>query len=400
MDLLRNTIQPYAWGSPTAIPQLLGVDNPEGTTQAELWMGAHPTAPSKLIRAGHEVALDRVIAAAPELELGEATADRYGGRLPFLLKVLAARKALSIQLHPDRAQAEAGFAAEEARGVPRGARERVYVDDWPKPEVLCALTPFEVLAGLRPAAQAAEILSRLGVGALEPLAAELRADPKPATVARALATLLSWPQAERAALIGEVVDAAARLAAEPTGFQAAYGAVGRVAQDHPGDIGLVCSLLMNHAIVEPGQALFMGAGGLHAYIQGTGIELMANSDNVIRAGLTPKHIDVPELVRVLDPEVAVPILTARLISDGVEEFETPVPEFRLRRLAVDPATSPLAVPGGGLPRILLCVDGAAMATSGDRTLELRRGQSCYLSAADVRVTLTGAAALFLASPGE
>ena len=400
MDLLRNTVQPYAWGSPTAIPQLLGVDNPEGAPQAELWMGAHPTAPSKLTRTAREISLDQVIAAAPELELGEATAERFNGRLPFLLKVLAARKALSIQLHPDRAQAEAGFAAEEARGVPRDARERVYVDDWPKPEVLCALTPFEVLAGLRPAAQAAAILSRLGVGALEAAAAELRANPKPATVARALATLLSWPTAERAALVSEVVAAAARLAAEPSEFQAAYDAVGRVAQDHPGDIGLVCSLLMNHAIVEPGQALFMGAGGVHAYIQGTGIELMANSDNVIRAGLTPKHIDVPELVRVLDPEVAVPILTARQVAPGIEEFETPVPEFRLRRLTVDSASSPLIVPGDGLPRVLLCVEGAAMAASGDQTLELRRGQSCYLSAADVQVTLAGDAVLFLASPGE
>jgi mannose-6-phosphate isomerase len=400
MDLLRNTVQPYAWGSPTAIPQLLGVDNPEGTPQAELWMGAHPTAPSRLTRSGREVPLDQVIAAAPEFELGEATAERFNRRLPFLLKVLAARKALSIQLHPDRPQAEAGFAAEEARGVPRNARERVYVDDWPKPEVLCALTPFEVLAGLRPAAQAAEILDLLDVAALAAVTDDLRSDPKPATVARALAALLSWQEAERAALVADVVNAAGRLAAGPSEFRTAYEAVGRMAQDHPGDIGLVCSLLMNHAVVQPGQALFMGAGGIHAYIRGTGVELMANSDNVIRAGLTPKHIDVPELVRVLDPEVAVPILTARQVGAGIEEFETLVPEFRLRRLTVDSATSPLAMPGDGLPRILLCVEGAAMATSGDQTLELRRGQSCYLSAADVHVTLTGDATLFLASPGE
>src|SRR5262249_22800513 len=144
VDLLRNIIQPYAWGSTTAIAELLGVDNAEGKPQAELWMGAHPTAPSRLERDGAETTLEAVIAADPVGELGAATAERFGGRLPFLFKVLAARKALSIQLHPDRAQAEAGFAAEEARGVPRDARERVYVDDWPKPEVLCALTPFEV----------------------------------------------------------------------------------------------------------------------------------------------------------------------------------------------------------------------------------------------------------------
>lgn len=402
MDLLRNTIQPYAWGSTTAIAELLGVDNPEGTPQAELWMGAHPTAPSRLERDGAETTLEAVIAADPVGELGVATAGRFGGRLPFLLKVLAARKALSIQLHPDRAQAEAGFAAEEARGVPRGARERVYVDSWPKPEVLCALTPFEVLAGLRPAAEAAEIIDRLGVEPLRGLVKELQSTPEPATVARALATLLQWPRDERTALVDRVVSAAECFAAEPGDFQAAYEAIGRMAEDHPGDIGLVCSLLMNHAVVQPGQALFMGAGGVHAYIRGTGVELMANSDNVIRAGLTPKHIDVPELVRVLDPGVEVPVLTAHQDvggdGDGVAQFDTPVPEFRLWHLTVQ---GELRVPGNGLPRILLCVEGSASATAdAGRTLELSRGRSCFLSASDTAVTLTGDARLFLASPGD
>lgn len=400
MDLLRNTVQPYAWGSTTAIPDLLGVDNPEGTPQAELWVGAHPSAPSRLERHGIDTTLDAVIAAAPDRELGPDTARRFGARLPFLLKVLAAQKALSIQLHPDRAQAEAGFAAEEARGIPRGAPERVYVDDWPKPEVLCALTPFEVLAGLRPAVQAADVIAQLHIDALDGIVADLRADPKPRAVARALATLLGWPAHERGALVDAVVTAAALASEQPSTFQPAYAAVGRMAVDHPGDIGLVCSLLMNHAVVQPGQALFMGAGGVHAYISGTGIELMANSDNVIRAGLTPKHIDIPELVRVLDPEVAVPILTARHESAGIEVFDTPVPEFRLRRLTASAAANPLHVPGDGLPRILLCVEGSAVVTSGDRTAELSRGRSCYLSAADEAVTVDGDGRLFLASPGN
>ncbi|MGH6655630.1 MAG: mannose-6-phosphate isomerase, class I [Actinocrinis sp.] len=407
MDLLRNTVQPYAWGSPTAIPQLLGVDNPDGAPQAELWTGAHPTAPSHLTRDGVDTTLDAVIGNAPGVELGEATAARFGGRLPFLLKVLAAQKALSIQLHPDRAQAEAGFAREEARAVPRDARERVYVDDWPKPEVLCALTPFEVLAGLRPAREAADALERLGVHALHNLAADLRATPKPATVARALAALLSWPAHERAGLVADVVAAAAAnskhqadTAGGEDGFNAAYAAVVRMSEDHPGDIGLVCSLLMNHAVVQPGQALFMGAGGVHAYIRGTGVELMANSDNVIRAGLTPKHIDVPELVRVLDPEVAVPILTARQVTAGVEEFDTPVPEFKLRRLTATRAAGPVRVLSDGQPRILLCVEGEVTVTSAaGATVALRRGRSCFLSAADAGVTVTGDARLFLASPG-
>jgi mannose-6-phosphate isomerase len=425
VDLLHNTIQPYAWGSASAIPDLLGVPNPAGTPQAELWMGAHPSAPSRIDRpAGaravsgsaadpaERVSLEAVIAADPVRELGPATAERFGGRLPFLLKILAAHKALSIQLHPNRAQAEAGYAAEEARGVPRNARERVYVDDWPKPEVLCALTPFEALAGLRAAPEAADALAGLGIAALGPVVADLRADPKPASVARALATLLAWPRVHVAALAAEVAAAARTAAAtggEPGGLgslQPAYEAVVRMAGDHPGDIGPVCSLLMNHIVVEPGRALFMGAGGVHAYVRGTGVELMANSDNVIRAGLTPKHVDVAELARVLDPEVEVPVLAARHVAEGpggigrVEEFDIPVPEFRLRRLTVaGGGTSALSVPGDGLPRILLCVEGSATVSSEGRQLHLGSGRSCFLAAADPPATLAGVGRLFLASPG-
>lgn len=398
MDLLRNTVQPYAWGSATAIPDLLGTDNPDGAPQAELWMGAHPCAPSAVVRDGAETPLDALIAADPAGLLGERTAARFGGRLPFLLKVLAADKALSIQLHPDRARAEAGHAAEEARGVPRGARERVYVDDWPKPEILCALTPFEVLAGLRPAHEAAAVLAHLGVDELGGLVADLRERPLPSSVGKAFTALLEWPAADRGALVARVVTAAAEAAERGGEFKEAYEAVGRVARDHPGDIGLVCSLLMNHSVVEPGQALFMDAGGVHAYLRGTGIELMANSDNVIRAGLTPKHIDVPELVRVFDPAVPVPVLTGRQESPGVEVFDTSVPEFTLRRLTVGGA--PVTVPADANPRLLLCVEGAGTVTSGVRTLELRRGGCVFLAATDVGVTVGGTGRFFLAAPGR
>jgi mannose-6-phosphate isomerase len=397
VDLLSNTIQPYAWGSVTAIAELLGIDNPDGTPQAELWMGAHPAAPSAVTRDGLSTTLDKVIAADPIRLLGAPVASRFGDRLPFLLKILAARKALSIQLHPNRVQAEAGFAAEEARGVPLGARERVYVDDWPKPEILCALTPFEVLAGLRPPQEAAEVLGRLGVGDLDDIVDTLRDDATAATVSGALARLLSWPEASKQNLAEQVVAAAADVALQDGPFAASYAAVVRVSADHPGDIGLVCSLLMNHTVVEPGDALFMDAGGVHAYISGTGIELMAASDNVIRAGLTPKHIDVPELLRVLDPEVPVPILKARQESPGVEVFDSPVPEFRLRRITVDGEF--VVLPGDGGPRILLCIEGAAEVTSGTEHLALGRGQSCFLSASDEHVRLTGVARLFLAAPG-
>ena len=285
--------------------------------------------------------------------------------------------------------------------MPRDARERVYVDDWPKPEILCALTPFEVLAGLRPAEEAVEAIEGLGLPELKELVAGLRADPTPRGVADALTRLLSWPGETRGGLADRAVEAAAVDAGKGGPFAAAYGAMVRMSADHPGDIGLVCSLLMNHRVVEPGQALFMGAGGVHAYIKGVGIELMANSDNVIRAGLTPKHIDVPELVRVLDPEVEVPVLTARQAAPGIEVFDTPVPEFRLSRLTVaDGAT--LTVPGDGGPRVLLCLEGEASVSCGtepDGHFVLSRGQSGFLSAADTNVLLTGAGRFFLAEAG-
>ena len=401
MDLLGNTVQPYAWGSRTAIAELLGEPMPSAGPQAELWMGAHPSAPSVLTRDGVTSTLTAAIAANPGIELGGRVAARFGGRLPFLLKVLAADQALSVQLHPTREQAEAGFAREEALGVPRDARERVYVDDWPKPEILCALTPFEVLAGLRPAEEAAEAIEGLGLPELKELVAGLRANPTPRGVADALTTLLSWPEATRGQLAERAVEAATIDAGKGGPFAASYDAIVRMNADHPGDIGLVCSLLMNHRVVEPGQALFMDAGGIHAYIRGVGIELMANSDNVIRAGLTPKHIDIPELVRVLDPEVTVPVLTARQVAPGVEVFDTPVPEFRLSRLTLADGAA-LTVPGDGGPRVLLCLKGEASVSCGtepDGHFVLVRGQSCFLSAADANVLLTGAGQFFLAEAG-
>src|SRR6202043_3318944 len=189
MELLQPVIRSYDWGSRHAIAGLQGRPVPAPGPEAELWMGAHPSAPSGV--AGST--LDAVIAADPDRELGAACVAQFGPRLPFLLKVLSADQALSIQLHPSRAQAQAGFRAENQRGVP--PCERNYVDDWPKPELLCALTPFEVLAGLRPARDAAALLRALSVPQLAPLAAELAAATAPEALSRALATILQWPQA-------------------------------------------------------------------------------------------------------------------------------------------------------------------------------------------------------------
>ena len=351
-----------------------------------------------------------MIAADPDDELGPECAARFGGRLPFLLKVLSAAKALSIQVHPSCAQAEAGFAAENARGLAPGDPARNYVDDWPKPELLYALTPFEVAAGLRPPSDAAALLRALAVDELKPLAAGLDAGLAAGlddaagedALGAALAAVLEWP--EPAPLIAAVVAACQRLADAGGRYAGgryadACAAAVRVAADHPGDIGVVALLLMRHEVLQPGQAVFMPAGGLHAYLRGTGIELLANSDNVVRSGLTGKHIDVPELLKLLDPSVAVPVLTPHPVRDGITTFDTPAPEFRLYLINL-PAPPALALPGTG-PRILLCLDGAcSLRAASGSTLDLTRGDSCFIPFADGPVHATGLARLALATPGD
>ncbi len=321
--------------------------------------------------------------------------------------MLSAEKALSIQVHPSRAQAEAGYAAENARGLAADDPARNYVDDWPKPELLYALTPFEVAAGLRTPADAGALLLALSVDSLRPLGLLLSFATAERAMAAALGAVLKWP--EPAALVAEVVAACQRLAASDSPFAGACAAAVRVASDRPGDIGVVALLLMRHEVLQPGQAVFMPAGGLHAYLHGTGIELLANSDNVVRSGLTGKHIDVPELLRLLDPAVAVPVLSPRPLADGLATFDTPAPEFCLYLLDVaasasapaspGSATPALALPGTG-PSILLCLDGTCTlrAASGQK-LDLTRGESCFIPFADAPLHATGPARLAQATPG-
>jgi mannose-6-phosphate isomerase len=424
MDVLRPVVRPYAWGSRHAIAELQGRPVPAPGPEAELWMGGHPASPSGLDRDAQATTLDKVIAADPQAELGAACVARFGPRLPFLLKVLSADMALSIQVHPSRAQAEAGFRAENERGLAPDDPARNYVDDWPKPELLYALTPFEVLAGARPPHDAAAFLRALSVDQLRPLATQL-AD---GAFTGVLGTILEWPADGRAALIAAVAAAAARLALAAGPDAEAAAATVRIAADHPGDIGVVASLLLQHAVLTPGQAMFMPAGGPHAYLKGTGIELLANSDNVVRAGLTAKHIDVPELLKLLDPSVAVPVLSPQRLAEGITWFDTPAPEFRL--YVIELSGPALTLPGQG-PRIALCTEGAAtlctepaQTTPGQTTpdhsardhsgpgrsdpgqgvpgqaIELSRGGSCFISAADGLVLAVGRARLFLASPGQ
>ncbi|SOD65127.1 mannose-6-phosphate isomerase, type 1 [Streptomyces zhaozhouensis] len=400
MDRLQNTVRPYAWGSTTALPELLGTE-PTGEPQAELWMGAHPGAPSRLDRGAGTVTLAEVIAADPEGELGAATTAALGPRLPFLLKLLAAGAPLSLQVHPDLAQAAAGFAEEEANGVPLDAPHRNYRDANHKPELICALTAFDGLCGFRPAAATAELFDALGVDELKPYADLLRARPEGDALREVFTAVLTAEPEAVARTVELAAAAAARLAAETPDhrFAAACAAYAGIARHYPGDRGVIAAMLLNHVRLAPGEALYLGAGVPHAYLEGLGVEIMANSDNVLRCGLTPKHVDVPELLRVVrfasgDPGVLRPEPDAT----GAEVYATPIDEFQLSRHLPDgAAATPLP---DDRPQVLLCVRGRVTLRGADGSVcDLAPGESVFAPAGE-RVELGGSGALFRATVAD
>jgi mannose-6-phosphate isomerase len=363
----------YDWGSPSAIPQLLGVE-PDGRPVAELWFGAHPDDPSPSPE--HAASLEELIAADPQGLLGAASAERFGPRLPFLLKILAAEKALSIQVHPTRAQAQDGYAREEAAGIARDAAERNYRDPNHKPELLCALTPFDALCGFRPIEQTLELLAELDLPELAFVADLLRGEDG----LRAAFTALLQHDDPR-----PVVAAIARRAgaAQDGPLYAARLA----AQDAPDDVGVALTLLLNHVRLQPGEAIYLGAGNVHAYLRGTGVEIMANSDNVLRCGLTPKHIDIAELLAITE---FAPLAEPRWPGVG-GRFEVPVPDFALSRIEVD-GSAGLHDDG---PCIALCTAGRLSVGS----VFLTPAHAAFVPAG-APATIAGTGTLFVAGVGR
>lgn len=366
---------------------------PDGKPQAELWMGAHVAAPSAAQVGDRWVTLTELIGDDPEGMLGDDVVDRFGPRLPFLFKVLAAARPLSIQVHPNLVQARQGFVLEDVHAVPRRSPERTYRDRNHKPEVLCALTPFEMLSGFRPAAESAAILSELtsaGATLLQPFVAGLER----AELSDVFWDLWSVGRSEATQLVDQVAKAVDTVPASSP-FAAEVELAGRLAALHPGDIGVVVGLLLNRLVLQPGQAIYAPAGRIHAYIRGAGVELMANSDNVIRAGLTRKRVDLIELAHVLrvTPESVEPVLPRR--EGALDIYPTPTPDFQLARVGVKPASSVSATVFG--PEILLCMRGKV--TLGP--LELGRGESAFVPANTGSYVLSGDGVLFRAtvSPG-
>jgi mannose-6-phosphate isomerase len=417
---IGNTPRDYAWGSTTAIAELLGTE-PSGKPEAELWLGAHAGSPSTILDQGsvggaHDLA--EWIVRDPVTALGvnvnaKATADEANNaRLPFLLKVLAAAGPLSLQAHPSPAQARAGFDRENAEGVPLDSPNRNFKDPLHKPELIYALSPtFEALCGFRAVTESLAVFDALvaagdasdGSSDAQAALAGFRdrlasgagdsansADSSEPVLRDAVAWLLAGG-ADVDILVAAVVRAAGELALEP---------VGALAEAYPGDPGVVLSLLLNHVTLRRGEALYLPAGNIHAYLSGLGIELMAASDNVLRGGLTPKHIDVPELLAVLDfSPIAEPRLAAETTALGVEVFRPDVPDFALVHieLGADVAEANVPLPG---PAIVLCIDGVVevIGAGADPAVAiLRKGESVYVTPDEVSLRFTGTGSVFLAT---
>ncbi|MEU9370977.1 mannose-6-phosphate isomerase, class I [Streptomyces avermitilis] len=380
MDRLDNTVRPYAWGSTTAIPGLLGVE-PTGEPQAEMWMGAHPGAPSGTGRGP----LNEVIDEAPQRELGPAAVARFGPRLPFLLKILAAGAPLSLQVHPDLEQAREGYEDEEHRGIPIDAGHRNYKDANHKPELICALTEFDGLCGFREPEAAAELLAGLDVDSLKPYVDLLHAHPEEAALREVLTAVLSADREEMAHTVTEAAAACARLGG-------AYAPYADIAHHYPGDPGVIAAMLLNYVQLQPGEALFLGAGVPHAYLNGLGVEIMANSDNVLRCGLTPKHVDVPELLRIVRFEASDPgVLRPEASPDGEEVYATPIDEFRLSRYVLPEGAAPHDLTRA-TPQILLCTAGSVQA--GEH--QLAAGRSVFVPAGE-KAEVSGNGTIFRAT---
>lgn len=368
MQRIHPAIQHYAWGSHTFLAGLQGRPGPTAEPEAELWVGAHPSAPAVLDDGRR---LDEVIAADPVKALGERSVTRFGPQLPYLLKVLAAEQPLSLQAHPDKATAQAAYAQ----------RHPSYVDANHKPELLVALTPFDALCGFRPPSESADYLAALDIRPLQKVIEKLRG----ADLRGAVEVLYAWSEQEREDLVPWVADAER---------DAGGGVAATLAQRYPYDIGVVVALLLNHVTLEPGEAIWMPAGNLHAYLRGAGVEVMAASDNVLRGGLTPKRVDVPELLRILRFEpLRHPVRHPQREADGVQTWPVPVDDFVLRKVEV--GTTVLTGLQGG--RTTMCVSGKVTVADSEGSVKLKPGQAAFGNADAGQLELTGAGVVYVAS---
>ncbi|GEL95198.1 mannose-6-phosphate isomerase, class I [Cellulomonas composti] len=387
MYRLAPAIQHYAWGSSQHIPQLLGIEVTDRPV-SEAWFGAHPSAPAVLSGAS-EPTLDALVAADPHGVLGDDVVARFGEQLPYLLKLIAAASPVSLQVHPSRARARDGFERESAAGVPIDAPHRSYRDRNHKPELVFALTRLEAMVGFRAPRRAAELLTGLESALAEQLHKLLIGDPSPQGVRDAFQWLLAPGTRPHADDVAELARACQQRLDAGSPSPRTDRTVIRLHAQYPGDPGAVTSVLLNPVTLQPGEVLFVPAGAVHSYLEGFAVELMANSDNVLRAGLTPKHVDVAELLETVDTVAAPPIRIApEHVFTSTDVFYAPVDDFELSvtHLTTDDEAR---VPGRG-PRIVLCLEGdVEVRGEHDGALRLSAGQAAFVPASDGPLVATG-----------
>lgn len=386
-SILHNTVQAYAWGSTTLMSEYLGIQNPDGKPQAELWMGSHPLAPSRVVVQGREVGLDHLIARDPAGILGIQAAKIFSGQLPFLFKVLAAGLPLSIQAHPDKLRAEKGFERENQAGIPLHSPLRNYKDPNHKPEIICALSDFEALCSFRKSEEIGSFFS--GDGSEEAFALKEslsgRGTPRD-RIKGFFGRLMTMDEAS----VKRLIDWALETGADSPERRMAA----RLASCYPGDRGALAPFFLNLIALKPGEAIALKAGELHAYLSGLGMECMANSDNVLRGGLTSKHIDLHELSACLSYEGR-EVGTVPVLSSGAEEiYATDFEEFILSRITLGGGTLELSPDSA---QILFCTEGKFCVRTEGAEVRFFRGESVFVAASKDTISLSGTGTLYRAS---
>jgi mannose-6-phosphate isomerase len=381
---LDNIIQHYAWGSHTAIHQLFGIDNPNNEPQAEIWMGAHPNGCSKI--ADSKQLLSALIDRDKRETLGDYTAARFGA-LPFLFKVLAAETPLSIQVHPNKRKAEAGFARENEQGIPLDAAHRNYKDPNHKPELVYALTFYKAMNGFRPIKQILSLFKQANIDTLATEIAALKASPDSHGLKTFFSAIMSLEGERKENALQQLYASLARPATTAMAREA-YCYIQGFRQHYPDDIGLFSPLLLNTIELAPGEAMFLHAETPHAYVQGTGLEIMANSDNVLRAGLTPKFIDVPELVdnTIFKPINPDDIKLAAIDKEGRQSYPIPVDDFAFEIIELKGKAATQFVRSA---EILFCIQGHITIDSSKDSVHLKAGESLFVSSNSVKYECKG-----------
>ncbi|AEJ19845.1 mannose-6-phosphate isomerase, class I [Gracilinema caldarium] len=397
--LLKNPIQRYAWGSKHWIQDLLDLSEQDRQgPMAELWMGAHSRSPSIAFTDETEQPLDKLIQEHPVHFLGDTIAHDFSS-LPYLFKILAAASPLSIQAHPDKQQAEQGFAREAKAGIPLSAENRNYKDSNHKPEIICAISPFTAMCGFRTQAEIAELLSLLDVTELEQSLVAIQQIDRKEAYRDFLLSLFLLPQQTRERITKHIQAKLPKLEQKHPRYAKEWELINLFCTLYPGDSAIISPLYLNVLSLNPGEAIFLPAGVLHAYIHGFGVELMANSDNVLRGGLTPKHIDIKELLNIIRFESFKPaVLSAQKTQQGYHIYPSQVREFSLFHVAVTMDKAQQLMPG--TPIILIVLDGCVSIGTEQEKKTLQKGMSVFLPAEREQLILEGSAHIFGATTGE